>query len=191
MPDQPLDSILHDLSDLARDNDRVTLKDLVRTLETRGFGPLLTVLAAFLLLPVGMLPGFPAVIGLLVIFCGAQMLRGKAGLWLPGPIAQIDVPADKLQSSSDKAEKPVNRIQRVLHERLTWAVGTTATRMIAVVLLLFGLAMIGLGFVPGLPLLLALPVLLFGLGLTFRDGLFVCIGAALMIPALYVGWVGV
>jgi hypothetical protein len=191
MSNRPLHTIRRDLSNLAEDESRVSLGAVVRTLETRGFGPLLAVLAGFLLLPVGMLPGFPALIGLLLIATGGQMLRGKAGLWLPGPIARIDLPADRLQYSSDKAGPPVQRVRQLVAERMTFAVGVTATRAIAAMLLLFGLAMIGLGFVPGLPFLLALPVLLFGLGLTFRDGLLVCAGGLCTLPAVATGWAGV
>jgi hypothetical protein len=43
--------------------------------------------------------------------------------------------------------------------------------------------MILIGSIPGLPFVLCVPVLLFGLGLTAGDGLCIAIGFAITIPA--------
>ena len=47
-----------------------------------------------------------------------------------------------------------------------------------------GALMIALGFVPGLPAALALPVALFGLGLTIRNGLLALLGLVVLVPEL-------
>ncbi len=187
MSRHPIEGIMKDLSGLAEDRGTVELGDLVATLEARGFGPLLMVLAALTMLPVGMLPGFPAVIGLLFVLCGAQMVRGAKGLWLPSRLKRIEAPADKLRKSLDRAWPVVRRLRRLIGGRLHWAVSGRAARAIAVLLILIGAAMAGLGFLPGLPFLLALPVLLFGLGLTAGDGLVVILGVLLLIPAIWTG----
>ncbi|QQA43527.1 exopolysaccharide biosynthesis protein [Pelagovum pacificum] len=191
MTDHPLEGILEKLSGLGEDGGSVDLKTVVHTLETRGFGPLLMVLSALMMLPVGMLPGFPAIIGLLFVLCGAQMIRGKSGVWIPDWLGRREMPADKLRSSIDKVWPMVRRLRKVIGERMSWAVHGTATRLIAIVLIVAGLAMIGLGFVPGLPFVLALPVLLFGIGLTAGDGLVVVAGFVLLLPAVAVGWMGI
>ncbi|WP_138464392.1 exopolysaccharide biosynthesis protein [Poseidonocella sp. HB161398] len=187
MSHHPIDGIMKDLSELAQDRETVELGALVGTLEARGFGPLLMVLAALMLLPVGMLPGFPAVIGLLFILCGAQMVRGAKGLWLPERLKRIEAPADTLRKSLDKAWPAVRRLRKLIGGRMHWAVSGGAARVIAGLLIVIGAAMAGLGFLPGLPFLLALPVLLFGLGLTAGDGLVVILGVLLLVPAIWTG----
>ncbi|WP_083191213.1 exopolysaccharide biosynthesis protein [Salipiger sp. CCB-MM3] len=187
MTDRPLEGIMHDLSELGDSDGCIEVQEVVRTLESRGFGPLLIVLAAFLMLPIGMIPGVPALIGLLFILCGAQMMRGKSGVWLPSKIASIEFPADKFTASIKRAWPKARSLRRYLGSRMTWAASGTISRVIAVLLIFAGAAVIGLGFVPGLPFLVAVPVLLFGLGLTLRDGLLIILAFALLGPALWAG----
>jgi len=56
MADQTLDRLLKDLAELGNDRSEVPLRQLVRTLETRGYGPFLAVLAALMMLPLGAVP---------------------------------------------------------------------------------------------------------------------------------------
>ena len=58
----------------------------------------------------------------------------------------------------------------------------------ALILILTAILLIVIGAVPGLPFLLALHVLTFGLGLTTRDGLFVAAGYAILLPVALVVW---
>ena len=190
MADHPLDRLLEDLTDLGHDRNEVPLRQLVRTLETRGYGPLLVVLAALMMLPLGAVPGFPAVVGLLFVLCGGQMLRGARGVWLPRRVGNIGLPSGTLRASIDRVRPVMQKLRRCFQSRMTWATSGNSVRLIAVLVMLAGLAMIGLGFIPGLPILIALPVLLFGLGLTLGDGLVVVTGFALTLPAIWAGWAG-
>jgi hypothetical protein len=190
MADQPLDRLPKDLAELGNDRSEVPLRQLVRTLETRGYGPLLAVLAALMMLPLGAVPGFPAIVGLLFVLCGGQMLRGTRGVWLPRRVGNIRVPSGTLRASIDRVRPVMQKLRPCFHSRMTWATSGNSVRLIAVLVMIAGLAMIGLGFIPGLPILIALPVLIFGLGLTMGDGLVVVTGFALSLPTVWAGWAG-
>ncbi|WP_164738171.1 exopolysaccharide biosynthesis protein [Frigidibacter oleivorans] len=177
-----LQGILKDLSGLVEDGD-TTLGELVHALESRGYGPLLMALSALMLLPVGMLPGFPALIGGLIGLTALQMLRGRRGVWIPGWLQRIGIPKKRLDGSIDKAWPVVRWLRRGLGRRLTVLTRSRAVlTAVAVLLMAAGAMMVALGFIPGLPFLLALPVLLFGLGLTSGDGLVMAGGFVLSVP---------
>ena len=69
------------------------------------------------------------------------------------------------------------KIDRYTHRRLKFlAENEISKRFIALATMLLGLAMIFVGFIPMFPALLALPVLLFALGLSVHDGILLLLG---------------
>ncbi len=187
MTDQPLEGILQDLAELGADQQKVTLRELVETLQERGYGPMLAVLSLLLVLPVGAIPGFSVLVGVLLMLCGAQMLRGRRGVWLPGPFGNIGIGSDTLRASMERAQPPARRFGRFVGPRLSWVINGQTVRVIAALVLFGGFAMIFLSILPALPLIAGVPILLFGIGLTLRDGALVIAGFVLTAPALVLG----
>jgi hypothetical protein len=187
--DGALNGVLDDLEHLANGSETVAFGDIVDTLGARGFGPLLLILALFLLVPVGAIPGVPAAIGLVVALIGMQVVRGHRGLWLPDRVRRVSLTADRVTQAAHMLRPRLRWLGRFLHRRLAiLAEGRLSVMAIGAVLIAVGLAMIVAGFVPLLPILLALPVLVFALGLTMRDGLLVLLGYAGLVPALVLVW---
>jgi len=184
-----LNGVLDDLEALADGADPVAFGDIVETLGARGFGPLLMILSLFLLVPVGAIPGVPAAIGLVVAGIGAQVIRGRKGLWLPKRVRRLNIAAREVSQAIGLLRPRLQWLGRYLHRRLTiLAEGRLSLLGIGMVLLVVGVAMVFIGFVPLLPILLALPVLVFGIGLTMRDGLVVLVGHTALLPALFLSW---
>lgn len=63
--------------------------------------------------------------------------------------------------------------------------GRVSTRITGLAVVLSGVIMIPLGFIPMLPFILGLTTLVLGLGLTARDGVLILIGYALFAVGLY------
>ncbi|BAQ68523.1 probable exopolysaccharide synthesis protein [Rhodovulum sulfidophilum] len=184
-----ISSLLEDLAALALANDRISIADLVEALGARGFGPLLVMLSAFLILPVGMLPGLPGVVAIFMILIGGRMMTGETTLWLPARLRRVHISGHVLAVSVARAQPAALWLRPLLTPRLVALIeGRIATRLIALILIGTGVLIFLLGFIPGLPFVLSLHVLMLGLALSTRDGLVAALAYALMAPEIIFIW---
>ena len=79
------------------------------------------------------------------------------------------------------AEAALRKIDKWSRQRLTVLTGKTAQRCIAGIMMATSTLSIGIGVIPYVPALLALPTLIFAFGMTLRDGLIVLIGLILFL----------
>ncbi|PTQ72538.1 exopolysaccharide biosynthesis protein [Celeribacter persicus] len=179
-----LTKIFRDLDEVTKDGSELSVGELVRTMESRGVGPFY-VLTGMLVMFVGAIPGLPAMAGALLILLAAQTLRGKQGLWMPRWLRERKISGDKLRNGSEKARAVAAKLNPFIHERLTGlATGKLPSRIFAIFAALCGLGMILVGFIPGLPIALSLPLIALGIGLTGRDGAWVIAALVSLIPAV-------
>ncbi|NIY80318.1 MAG: exopolysaccharide biosynthesis protein [Rhodobacteraceae bacterium] len=179
-----LTEMFGDLDSLTETQQKLSIGKLVKTMESRGVGPFY-VLTGMLVTFVGSIPGLPAIAGGLLILLSAQTLRGKRGLWVPRWLRDRTVSADTLRSGSHKAQAFAAKLAPFVHERLTGLVtGRGPARIFAVLTALCGLGMILVGFIPGLPIALALPLIALGIGLTGRDGVWIIAALLLLLPGI-------
>ncbi|MFN2306631.1 MAG: exopolysaccharide biosynthesis protein, partial [Paracoccaceae bacterium] len=57
--------------------DTVKLGTMLDDVAERGYGPLVMFLSAFVILPTGMIPGVPAIIGLALLYVACPMVLGR------------------------------------------------------------------------------------------------------------------
>jgi len=177
---EPLSTIL--LDELTED-ETVTLGELRDRLARRGFGLLMIVLALPTLIPV-LPPGSAAVIGLLYVLLSLQMLFGKDEPWLPARLGRYRLSAKAITALRKRGIPFLQRIERFSRPRLLPIDDRIASRGVAVIVLLLGIVL-----VPPFPFLNTLPalaVLIMGVGLLNRDGLFIAIGALLTATVIVV-----
>lgn len=181
-----LDGVMQDLAAKVEGEDGgVPFGELVDVLGARGVGPVLLILGLFLLLPIAAVPLVPAAIGLAVAGMGVQLLRGGRGIWMPDRLRRVTIPEDRLSRSLERIQSGLDRMRPVLSRRLERLANShTSLNAIGIVVAVTGIVVAALGFVPFLPFVLAIHVLLFGIGLTARDGLFVLAGYVWLIPAV-------
>lgn len=192
LPDPPhisssldLAAMVDALESLAEDRHSVLFGEVADVLGRRGHGPLLFVLSAFLILPVGMIPGVGGALGILMAVVGVEMLRGRRGIWLPGFLRKRSLPAARIAGAAARMRGPVERIARILKPRFTSLVRNPLSIFaIAALLIVGGLSMIVIGAIPILSPLVGLPVLCFALGVTAADGRFILAGYALVLPPI-------
>lgn len=160
------------------DGDAVTVGQLLNATDNRSYGPLMVLIGAIAISPLGAVPGMSLVTGSLMLLLAGQMLVGQQHLWLPGRLLSIEVARERVSKAAAKCRPWVTRLQRALQPRLKFLCEEPAIRVIAglaIVLALsfFPLALVPMGvFVPGLA------IVLLGLGVTARDGIFVIAGYA-------------
>jgi len=184
--DDQLSGLLDDLEALIDDEDEVSLGAIIDALGARGFGPLLVTLSAFLIMPVGMIPGMPGLVAIVLVLIGLQMLIGQKRLWAPEGLRRRLIKADLLRASVKRARPVAQWLRPVLMPRLC---GLTDNGLLlttaAAIFIATGAVIFVIGFIPGLPFVLSIHVLLIGLGMTARDGIVTLLGFAAMAPALW------
>ena len=172
----------------------ISVGDLLDTFGHRSFGPVITLLGLLVVLPpLGGIPGLPAIVGVIILLFSTQTLLGADHIWMPSLIRDQSLEASRLEDAEDRVKPWLERIDRLITERLAWATGTVATYLAAIAVSLLALLMIPLELAPFAVAAPGVAIVLFGLALVARDGALMLAGfattaAALTITILIVPW---
>ena len=173
-------SILDRLTE-AESGDRVSIGEIMASLQGRAFALLLVLLGLPNSLP--MPPPIALISGFLVAFLAIQLMLGFRVPWLPQRVQRLTVGRAVLDATLKRARPYVVAMERLSRPRLSMFDTAVSMRIVGLLLLLLSIAMIVavpvIGQIP-----LGIAVCLIGLGLVERDGVIV-------IGGLLVGAVGV
>ena len=176
--EHPLKGLLDDAIDSAEDG-RVSIGTLLDAFGSRGFGPIISIFALIAATPpIGGIPGVPTTMGLLTLLVAVQLLFGSQHPWVPQFIQKRGVKKEKLEKARKKASSVLGKIDALVGPRLKFATTGPAEWLAALCCVLLGLTMPPLELLPFAAALPAAAILMFGLGLTARDGLLMLIGFA-------------
>jgi hypothetical protein len=151
--------------------ERLSFTELARQLHSRAWGGLLVIFAAINVIPLP--PGMNIVFAIPLMIVSAQMAFGRASPWFPRRIDRRGVTTDELRRLVAKIEWVEGRIERMFKPRLATLTGAAASRLI-------GVACFILAMFATLPIVHVAPaavIVLFGLGLIYRDGALVIAAA--------------
>jgi len=180
---KPLSAILADtIAD-----EVVTLGEVIDRLALRGFGVLMILLALPTLIPV-LPPGSAATIGLLYVLLSIQMLLGLDRPWLPPRARRYRLSPRAVLALRQRGVPVLQRIERWSRPRPLLLDDRIVTRLVAVTVLVLGIVLFfPLPFLNTVP---ALAVLILGIGLLNRDGVFLLAGMLLTAGVLLIIAVG-
>jgi hypothetical protein len=168
------------------ENANVRFGVLLSAVGRRSYGPLLLVIGLFAISPATILPGMTTVAAVITLLVAGQMALGLKRPWLPKVVLNIKVPRRPFLRFLDETRPRVERIDGVwLRQR--WAFMTVPFFVNAVALCVIAAALITLplSLIPFAPLAPGIAVVMFGLGMTARDGLWLCAGIALTVAAFW------
>lgn len=183
MSKKALTDMLEAIKD-STENGKISFADIVRALNSRGFGALLVAPSIIIILPTGAIPGIPALCGLFIVLISAQLLIGRKYPWLPKRLKKASFDKEKYERALEKAKPYTEKIDEFFHPRFEFLTREPVQRVIAILCLLLSLVIISIGFIPLLPDPLALAILLFGLGISVHDGLITALGFLVFTAAL-------
>ena len=155
---------------------RLTLRAILDALGERGFALMMLLLALPNCIP--MVPPIPLLCGLLIAFLAAQMVAGRRTPWLPRLLLDWSVDRDDAARVLDRARPFIRRVERVLSPRITALTFPPGLRVVALLLLLFALALLVAAPIVG-QIPLGIAIALAGIGITERDGAVVLAGIAI------------
>ncbi len=178
--DAPLRGLLDRVEEISG-GQTVDLKTVIEALGNRSFGPVLLLCGLFLLTPLGMLPGVPMALGVIVMLFSVQLLFRKSHPWMPKFLRRVKVSAKSLEKTRKFAGPWLDRIDNVVRPRFEWAARGPMLVFTALVAILLAATMLPLGAVPFGVVVPGFIIGLMGLGITGRDGFFILSGLALSI----------
>ncbi|MDT0619727.1 exopolysaccharide biosynthesis protein [Salinisphaera sp. P385] len=170
------------------DGDHFTIQEMIEAIEDRGFGPLLLAPALFVMPPIGVIPGVPTLMALVIVLLAGQLALGQRHPWLPRRLREITIERKKFDLAYDRIVPVTRRIDRFLHPRLSRLTQPPAPRLIAVACLLLALCMIPLELVPFAAVVPAAAIALLALALSVRDGWLILLAAAIVAAGVIAGF---
>jgi len=179
-----LQEVLKEIDNQAEQSDKVTLDELVKHFQSRGFGPLIMFPALIAGLPTGVIPGVPSLCGLCIALISMQIVWGKKYPWLPKKLAEVEIDGEKIKKVVPKALPWAKRIDFLTRPRLTILTSDTAQRITALFTSLMGLAMVPLELIPMGAGVLAWVLVIIAIGFSGHDGLLILIGYLVALTAV-------
>jgi hypothetical protein len=169
--------------------EQINIGALVAALERRGYGLLLALFALPNVIP-NPVPGLSAVFGIPLAIFSAQMVLQQPQPWLPKWLRQRSIKREAYQRIVGRAAPYLAKIERILGPRLSFMFSRLPMTLMGGLCLVLSL-LLALP-IPLTGMVLATPILLYGLALIQRDGacaLVACLlGNAAMIFALITSW---
>ncbi|MDF1721359.1 MAG: exopolysaccharide biosynthesis protein [Minwuia sp.] len=189
--DRPMQSVV-DQTIEAVDGTKVTVADLLEIFSDRGFGPILIALGLLAVSPIGAIPTVPSMLAVVIVLVSAQLVFGRKHPWVPERLRRQGFSTDRVERLRDTGHKWLRRIDWLFTSRLQWATNEVARRVAALLCVGLAFLMIPLELVPFAVYLPGTAILLFGLALTARDGLFMLLATALAVVTLVlaIDWLG-
>lgn len=187
--ERPLQTLLDKALEQA-DGDRLKVGDLLDAYGTRSFGPVIALLALIVISPLGAVPFLPILFAALILLIAVQILFGRKHPWVPDRIRKIAFDRKKAEAFREKSGDWLKRIDKLIGPRLEWA-ATGPADYAAALAVCFLCLILGAPPIELIPYAAALPasaILMFGLGLTARDGLLMILGYLITAGATVAGY---
>ncbi|MDX2235174.1 MAG: exopolysaccharide biosynthesis protein [Hyphomonadaceae bacterium] len=193
-PKQNLQSLLDELCGLVDcglnplAKDAVTLRELLGAVGRRSYGPLLLVIGLFSISPATVVPGMTWLSAGLTLVVALQMALGMQRPWLPKGALDRSISRDLVVKGVNGFRPWARRIDSFLKPRLTFLAAAPFVNLIALLCAAAALITIPLGFIPFAPIAPGLVIVIFGLGMTARDGLLLLLGVAGVAGTAALSW---
>lgn len=168
------------------ENANVRLGVLLSAVGRRSYGPLLLMIGLFAISPATIVPGMTTVVAVITLLMAGQMALGLKRPWLPKVVLNIKVPRKPFLAFLDKTRPTVERLEGVwLRERWTFMTVPLFVNAVALCVIAAALITLPLSLIPFAPLGPGIAVVMFGLGMTVRDGVWLSAGIALTAAAFW------
>lgn len=173
------------LGELAADasRERISISDLVATMQVRAIGALLLIFALPNAVPTP--PGTSAILGLPLVYLTSQLMLGHTP-WLPRFISERSISRRDFAAVVGKITPWLARAERLLTARVPQVTTPVAERLVGV--LCFALAVVLFLPIPLGNMLPAIAISVIALGILERDGVWILTGGAIGIVALLIVW---
>lgn len=165
-----LSQLLRQLEQLAPEQNRISLAQVLEVLGQRSFAPLILIAGLILFSPLSGIPGMPTLMGLLILLASIQMLLLRRHLWLPRWLLQKSTSGTRFYDTLRWLQRPAAFVDRWLQPRLPLLVYRSGTYLIALVCTAIALALPAMEILPFSATIAGIALTAFGLALVAHDG---------------------
>lgn len=167
-----LEQVLDRLSAAAEAGESIRLKDVMKAIGRRSFGPLLLVAGLVMLAPIiGDIPGVPTIMASFVVLIAVQLLFCRDHFWLPHWLLNQSIQRDKFCKALKWMRPPARFVDRFLHLRLEWFTGRVGVFVMAITCIGIAAATPLMEFIPFSANGAGAAITGFGLSMIAHDGL--------------------
>lgn len=187
-PNDPesLTDLVARIRDHTRDQDRVSVGDLMAAVGERSFGPLVLLAGLITVAPlIGDIPRVPTLLGLLVLLTLGQLLCQRRSVWIPSRLSNRRISKQKLFKGLQWADKPAAFVDRWTQRRLSWLVSGAGQYLMVLICMAVAAAMPLMELIPFSANGGGLALMAFGLSIVARDGLLALVAVATTVGT---GW---
>jgi hypothetical protein len=179
--------LLRDLRDAFPGDEPISVRDVLKRLEGRGFGLLLLLLALPNCIP--NVPGISTVFGVLLVPPALQMIFGVGTPWIPKKIGDMKAPPDTFRKGIDWAIPSLIRVEKFVQPRLQFLTQKPATVWFGIqTLILAAILVLPIPFGNWPP---GMSVATLAIALLQRDGLFAIISFGFFVASCIIAPLGV
>lgn len=180
-------ALLKDLRDAFPGEDPISVREVLKRLEGRGFGLLLLILALPNCIP--NVPGISTVFGLLLVAPALQMIFGAGMPWIPKRIANMHIQPGTFRRVIDWALPNLLRVEKLVQPRLQFLTQKPTTIWFGIqTLILAGILVLPIPFGNWPP---GMAVATLAIALLQRDGLFALVSFGFFIASCIIAPLGV
>ena len=187
-PNDPesLTELVARIRDHTRNQDRVSVGDLMTAVGERSFGPLVLLAGLVTVAPlIGDIPGVPTLLGLLVLLTLGQLLFQRRSVWIPSRLSNRHISKQTLFKGLQWADKPAAFVDHWTRRRLPWLVSGAGQYLMALICMAVAAAMPMMELIPFSANGGGLALMAFGLSIVARDGLLALVAIAASVGT---GW---
>lgn len=164
----------------------IRLGVLLSAVGRRSYGPLLLLTGLIAVSPLTVLPFTTSIVAAITLLIAGQMALGLKRPWLPKQVLDIRVPRKAFFVFLDRARPAAERLYgAVLRQRWSFMTVPIFVNLVALCVCAAALITFPLSLIPFAPLAPGIAIVLFGLGMTARDGVWLAIGIALTAAAFW------
>lgn len=152
------------------DQSHVSIGEMMDSVGRRSFGPVVLLVGLILVTPLSGVPGMPTLMGLLTLLTLGQVLVGRKYFWLPGWLAQRQIPRNKFVQGLEMLRPPARGIDRLIRPRLIFLVKGGGLYVMALACMVIAVVMPATELVPFSASIAGLALMAFGLAMISKDG---------------------
>ena len=180
-----LQGLLEELETTAGGPKEISVKELQDAIGRRSFAPLLLLASLLGFTPLGVVPGGPTILAIVMILVAGQVALGRHSLWMPSVLLRLNIDKGDLQKAT-RALKPFARwVDMVIRPRLSFLTEPPYSFVMAATCVLLALTVPPLEFVPLVDMPLWGAMVAFSLALFAHDGVLAIIAFALTATGIY------
>ena len=170
------------------DGEHVSLGDLLHIVGVRSFGPVILLLGFVSITPLTIVPGANWLIATVVLLFSVQLLFLRESPWLPRLLVETKFPRKYLKTAVESGMGAARVADRVTRPRFAFLTRIPFSIIPALGAVLAALITYPLGLVPFGPVAPGIALVLIGVGLTARDGLFLLLALFALAGSVWLLW---